>query len=311
MLDEAAATCLFEVSKLEMNETKPRMLIIGSRGFLGNYLTRAAGSDFLVIEGNRSSSERSTDVVMDIRNQQSVKHAFAAANPDIVLLLAAYADIDYCQQHPDEARAVNLRGAEHVAAECARSNVQLLFTSTGAVFDGKKHGYTEADSVSPVSVYGETKAAAETSISALVPNAILARISLVVGFAARFPTNSLLDNLKAKWIAGRSVAMPVFEYRNPIDAGTCSQILLDLLKKKERGVFNIGCADPVSRYDLGRKLASRMGYADLVQPLLKPIPGRAPRGPDHFLLTDKLRAVSAIPIPTSDQVVERCFAVGA
>jgi dTDP-4-dehydrorhamnose reductase len=294
-----------------MNDTKPRMLIIGSRGFLGAHITRAAASDFEVMEGNRPAPGQSAEVTIDIKDERSVKQAFAASHPVVVLLLSAYSDIDYCQKHPDEARAVNLRGAEYVAAECARSNAHLLFTSTGAVFDGKKHGYTETDPVSPVSVYGETKAAAETSISKLLPNAILARISLVVGFAGRSGTNSLLDNLKRRWVSGQSVAMPVFEYRNPIDAGTCSQFMLDLVKRKERGVFNIGCTDSLSRYDLGLKFASRMGYSDCVESQLDLPPGRAPRGPDHFLLTEKLRGVSNIPIPSCDQVVERCFDVAA
>jgi hypothetical protein len=37
------------------------------------------------------------------------------------------------------------------------------------------------------------------------------------------------------------------------------------------------------------------------------VPGRAPRGEDHFLLTDKIRKVCNLGVQTSDQVIERCF----
>jgi hypothetical protein len=37
------------------------------------------------------------------------------------------------------------------------------------------------------------------------------------------------------------------------------------------------------------------------------VPGRAPRGEDHFLLTDKIHGVCNFEIPSCDQVIERCF----
>jgi len=228
------------------------------------------------------------------------------------MLFSAISDIDRCQQFPDEAEAVNLRGPQNVADACAASNARLLFTSTGAVFDGEKHGYSEEDPVSPVSIYGETKVEAEKAVLALGPSAIVVRIALVIGFAANNGTNSILDSLKKKWTSGQIVALPVNEQRNPIDAATASRFMLELLRKSAIGIFHIGCSDPITRYDLGLKLVHRMGYPrNQVQPQWEPIPGRAPRGPDHYLLTDKLRAASAIPIPTCEQVIERCFDVAA
>ena len=292
-----------------MSPEKPRLLVIGSRGFLGSYAAQAATPEFEVAEGNRTSTGQ-PGVIIDVRDEESVRAAFRAARPDLVLLLSAISDIDRCEQFPEEAKAINLRGAEHVANECARSNARLLFTSTGAVFDGQKHGYTEQDPVSPVSVYGETKAMAEESVLALGSSSIVVRIALAIGFAPHSGTNSLLDSLKKKWAAGQVVALPVHEQRNPVDAVTAGRFMLELLTKKDaHGIFHVGCTEPITRYDLGLKLAARMGYPDQVQAQLAPIPGRAPRGPDHYLLTDKLRAESAIPIPTCEQVIERCFDV--
>jgi dTDP-4-dehydrorhamnose reductase len=292
-----------------MSPEKPRLLIIGSRGFLGSYAAQAAAPDFEVIEGNRSAKGQ-PGVVIDVRDEDSVKAAFQTVRPDLVLLFSAISDIDRCEQFPDEAKAINLHGAEHVAHAGARGNARLLFISTGAVFDGRKHGYREEDPASPVSVYGETKAMAEKSVLALGSSAIVVRIALAIGFAHHSGTNSLLDNLKKRWASGQVVALPVHEQRNPIDAVTAARFMLELLKKKDaHGIFHVGCTDPITRYDLGLKLAARMGYPDQVEPQMEPIPGRAPRGPDHYLLTDKLQAVSAIPIPTCAQVIERCFDV--
>jgi len=291
-----------------MSKEKPRMFIIGSRGFLGSYAARAAKSEFAVIGGNRTATGHADEVLVDIRDEDSVKAAFQTAQPDVVMLFAAHSDIDYCEQHPEEAYAVNVRGVEHVANACDRRKARLVFTSTGAVFDGRRHGYSEDSPVSPVSVYGKTKAEAEVLALALGPFAIVVRIALGIGFAGRSGTNALLDSLKARWASGQSVNLPTFEQRNPIDATTLSRFLLDLLEKQEtQGIFHVGSGEPISRYDLGLKLSARMGYADCVRPQLEPVPGRAPRGPDHFLLTEKLRMTCRTAIPTCDQVIERCF----
>jgi hypothetical protein len=59
---------------------------------------------------------------------------------------------------------------------------------------------------------------------------------------------------------------------------------------------------------LGKRLAARAGVSsDLVRPLDAAAPGRAPRGEDHFLLTDKIRKICNLGVQTSDQVIERCF----
>jgi|SRR5579863_1021268 dTDP-4-dehydrorhamnose reductase len=291
-----------------MQKSKPRLLIIGSRGFLGRVAAQCGLLEFEVIEGNRSIAGHPGEVKIDLRDESCVRHAFEAAWPDSVLLLSAISDIDRCQQFPEEAKAVNLRGAEHVANACARNNVRLLFTSTAAVFDGQTHGYSEESPVSPISVYGETKALAEKPVLSLGPLAVVVRIALVLGFAGRPGTNSLLDNLREQWATSKTVALPLFEQRNPIDTVTAGRFMIDLVKKREtRGIFHIGCKDPISRYHLGVKLASRMGYPGQVGPQYEPLPGRAPRGRDHYLLTDKISATCTIPIPTCDQVIERCF----
>lgn len=290
-----------------MSKEKPRMLIVGARGFLGSYLVKAVEADYDVVEGTRTAADGPDEVKIDLAEESSVRKAFQAVRPEVVVLLAAISDIDRCEESPEEARTVNLRGAEYVAEACVRSGARLLFTSTGAVFDGRKHGYSEDDAVNPVSVYGETKALAERSVLGLVPEAVVVRIALAIGFAARPGTNAVLEKLKQRLASGENMSFPVFEQRNPIDAVTASRWLLELLEKRARGIFHLGCQNSITRYDLGLKLASRMGYSGQVRAQHEPTPGRAPRGPDHYLLTEKLRTISAIPIPTCDQVIERCF----
>jgi dTDP-4-dehydrorhamnose reductase len=64
----------------------------------------------------------------------------------------------------------------------------------------------------------------------------------------------------------------------------------------------------MSRYEMGRRFAARLNVPDLlVEPQTVPIPGRAPRGEHHCLLTEKLQKLFGIEAQTCDQVIERCF----
>jgi dTDP-4-dehydrorhamnose reductase len=289
---------------------KPKILIIGARGFLGSYAVEAASSKADVARGDRSNPE-SDGVAIDIRDASSVDKAFAATRPDGILLLAAMADIDKCEAQPGEAFAINVQGAEHVARACARSGARLVFASTGAVFDGLKQGYGEDDDVSPISVYGKTKVEAEEIVRALTPSAAIVRLSLVIGWARRHGTNSMLNTLRERWQEDNAVSFPVAEVRNPVHAASAAEAMASLLveHRETRGVFHAGSSDAISRYELGRRLAERMNVRDdLVKPQTEISPGRAPRGAHHFLLPWKLQKLLGTKAQSSEQVIEGCFA---
>ena len=246
---------------------------------------------------------------MDVASAASVNAAFERAAPDVVILLAAISDIDECERRPEVAQAVNVRGADHIAEACARSGAKLVYTSSAAVFDGTRHGYNESDPPTPLSVYGTTKALAEDTILRKLPSALILRLALVIGFAEGSGTNAMLNKFAAKLRAGESVSFPDYEYRNPIDAETLSCFLLELLHcAGAAGIFHVGATESISRFELGVRLAEKMGFSShLVRPQTQALPGRAPRGPDHFLLTGKLRETCRTPVPSCSEIIERAI----
>lgn len=292
-----------------MSSAEPRLLIIGASGFLGQHVARKAGGSFQVFEADilRPPGERGLSV--DVTSAMSVKEALDRAQPDAVILLAAVSDIDQCERQPELAEAINVCGAMHVAEACRKTGAKLLFTSSAAVFDGLRHGYRETDAPTPLSVYGRTKARAEQLIAAELPSAVTLRLALVIGFAQGERTNAMLNKFAAKLHAGQRVWLPDFEYRNPIDAATLSDVMVELLRDaRASGVFHLGATQAISRFELGVRLAERMGYAGkLVERQTEPISGRAPRGLDHFLTTERISAMCRMRIPSCDEVIERAI----
>jgi len=286
---------------------KPRLLIIGSTGFLGQHVARKGAGTFEVFEADLVRPGGEHGVSIDITSAGSVNAAFDQTKPSCAILLAAVSDIDQCEQRPELAEAVNVCGAAHVASACRRMGTRLLFTSSAAVFDGTRHGYRETDSPTPVSVYGRTKARAEQLIATELPEAVILRLALVIGYAQGDGTNAMLNKFAAKLRAGEPVSLPNFEYRNPIDAATLSDAILELLMNQSAvGVLHLGATESISRFELGVRLARRLGYSTtLVKPQTEPIPGRAPRGLDHFLISERIAAVCHLRLPSCEEVIER------
>lgn len=285
------------------------MLISGASGFVGQHLAQRAVCDFDVFQADLAAPAGANGLAMDVTSSHSVDSGFRQVSPHAVVLLAAISDIDQCEARPDLAEAVNVAGAAHVAEACARVGAKLLFASSAAVFDGARHGYRECDTVSPVSVYGRTKVNAEELITTLLPDSVILRLALVIGFAEGSGTNAMLNRFAAKLRAGETVSLPDFEFRNPIDAGTLSDFILKLLgSHAASGIFHLGARESISRFELGVRLADRMGFStELIRRQTEPVGGRAPRGPDHFLVTEKIRTVCRTAIPSVDEVIERAI----
>lgn len=292
-----------------MDSLKHRLLIIGAGGFVGQHLARQAASSFEVFRADLVPPPDANGLALDITSAASVDAGFRQISPHAVVLLAAIADIDQCETRPDLAEAVNVGGAAHVAEACSRTGARLLFISSAAVFDGAKHGYCDCDAVKPVSVYGRTKANAEELITTMLPQSIILRLALVIGFAEGSSTNAMLNKFATRLGAGEPVSLPDYEYRNPIDAGTLSTFIIELLQRDDAsGILHLGAQQSISRFELGLRLAERLGLPrHLVQRQTQPLPGRAPRGLDHFLLTEKIRAFCRTPVPSVDEVIERAI----
>jgi len=293
-------------------DPRPRMFIIGAQGFVGGHLALQASGRWNVIGGDLLAPADS-EIAMDVSDPASVASAFERVRPQVVVLLAAMADIDRCEKEPRLTESINVDGAEFVARGCAQCGARLIYSSSAAVFDGTRHGYRESDTPTPVSVYGRTKAEAEQRVAKLSPSAAIVRPALVVGHGLRSGTNALLDKLETSFRAGRTVVAPTYELRNPIDVYTLCEFLLELAARPElQGIFHIGATESVSRFDLVALYAERLGYSrDRVVPQTAPIPGRAPRGLDHYLLCERSRIMWSRPFPSLGETIERSLYVSA
>lgn len=150
-----------------------RILIFGRIGQLGSELARrpwAAGTALTFVDRDE----------VDVGNPAAVKGVLSAAAYDLVINASAYTAVDKAESEPDTAFAVNRDGPAAMAEVCAARGIPLFHVSTDYVFDGSQATpYREDDPISPLGVYGHSKAEGEQAVRDACPQHIILRTAWV------------------------------------------------------------------------------------------------------------------------------------
>ena len=240
-----------------------RILITGATGSLGRVVhRRAVAAGWTAIGTYLTRSAEGATERLDVRDPADVRRVLRETRPDIVVHTAAGRDRDDWPANAD--------GAANVAVAAAHQGVRLVHMSTDALFSGSDVHYDEDALPDPVYPYGAAKAAAETAVRAIAPEAAVVRTSLILGDG-----NGGHEHLTRDLIAGRvRGALFTDEIRKPVHVDDLAAALLEIAAGDFRGVLNVAGADPISRYDLGVLVARREGLDPAAIPAAASPPGR-------------------------------------
>ena len=151
-----------------------KILLLGSNGQLGRKLERQLSSIGSVTAFPRSA--------LDITNHRAVRDAVLVIHPNIIVNAAAYTAVDQAETDSERANAVNADAVANLAQIARDQSLWLFHYSTDYVFDGSKQSpYLETDTPNPINVYGESKLAGETAITAVDCQHLIFRTSWVIG----------------------------------------------------------------------------------------------------------------------------------
>jgi len=268
---------------------RPLAWITGAGGLIGNYLVQTAAASQ---PGWRVAGL--TRQELDLLDFAAVRRRFAAERPALVIHCAALSQSVACQARPDLARQINVEATRHLA-ELA-SDCRFVFFSTDLVFDGRQGYYAEDATVNPLSVYGETKAAAE-AIVARHPRALVIRTSLNGG---RSPTGDrgFNEQLRRAWQAGQTARLFTDEFRCPIAAVETARAVWELVGLGLTGLVHVAGGERLSRWRIGQLLAARWPqlHPRIEVASLREYTG-APRPPDTSLNCARAEAALGRPMP--------------
>jgi dTDP-4-dehydrorhamnose reductase len=255
--------------------------VTGAGGFIGNAVVDSTPPDAHAIKVVPITRQR-----VDLTDFAAVTKQFHYDRPGLVIHCAAMARTPDCQANPSAARRINVDATAHLA-ELAH-DIRFIFLSTDLVFDGRKGNCIETDEPNPLSIYGETKLAAER-IVLQNPRHTVVRCSLVAGIS-RNGNHSFNEELRAAWKAGKTTKLFHDEFRTPIPAPILARAIWEIASDEHAGLFHLAGAEKFSRLQLGELVANRHPELDArIEPSsLREYKG-APRPADVSLNCTKLQ----------------------
>jgi len=229
-----------------------KVLITGASGQLGNSVLNQLKGNFelLATDININTLDISF-TALDITNSEQIKSTLLNFNPDVIINLAAYTDVDGCELNPDKAYLLNTKSVEMLSD---KFNGHFIQISTDYVFDGYNGPYGENDSTNPLSVYGKTKLEAEKILQDSASNWCILRTNVLFDYFRNSEASFIkwvIDSLKSN----KSINVIHDQWNNPTWTQNFAEIIELVTNKNVKGIYNYGGADYLNRFEFANIIA--------------------------------------------------------
>lgn len=241
-----------------------RIAMTGHKGQLGTALwAELTGAEILGIDLPEH----------DITDPAAIKAAVVDFQPEVVIHCAAMTHVDGCEQNPELAFRVNALGTQNVALASGQCGATMVHISTNEVFDGRLgRPYYEWDTPSPLSVYAQSKAAAEFYVRTLLRRFYIVRPAWVYARGGGAADGAAPGHFVNKIIAAadRHGALRVVtdEVSSPTYAPDLAAAIARLIQTEHFGIFHFTNSGACSRYEWACKILEFSGRGHVpVEPI--------------------------------------------
>jgi dTDP-4-dehydrorhamnose reductase len=243
-----------------------RILVIGGSGLVGsNVVTLADAGAADVYATYRETAVDHAGIELDKTDEERTATIVSEVNPDLIVDTAAFHAVDECETERDRAWSVNAAGTRNVAVAANATDAHLVYLSTDYVFPGnsREAPYVEADSVSPVNYYAETKYAAEQAAK-IANKATILRPSVIYGLASgNFVTWAL-----GELAADNELTIVEDQISTPTYAPDIAEACLRVYRRGLTGLYHATGPQSINRYEFTKLLAEVYGFdVELVKPI--------------------------------------------
>jgi dTDP-4-dehydrorhamnose reductase len=239
------------------------LILVTGSGLLGSEVVKVLRREPGDVTGTYNSRPKEGMVRLDVTDRDGTIRAIARLRPDVIVHTAAMTNVDYCEDHREEALAANAGGTKNVVDAARAMGSRVVYVSTDYVFDGARGMYREDDAVNPISFYAYTKLLGEYYVKD-VPGHVIARTSVVYGNARQNFASWVRDSLRN----GTAVRIFTDQYASPTLAVDCAEAIAALIKNGASGTYHAAGGERISRHEFARKIASFYGLDDgLIEPV--------------------------------------------
>jgi dTDP-4-dehydrorhamnose reductase len=231
------------------------ILITGGSGLLAVNWARQVSHIHRVTLGlhqRKVNLPRVNNIFLNLESADDIRKVLDDSLIDIVIHTAAISNIELCESQPTLAQHVNVQLTKNIALASKMHGAKLIHISTDHLYDGLSEMRSEEDLVSPLNVYGKTKAESENIVSDLCPSALIIRTNFY-GRGTSY-RKSFSDQIIASLLAGVKIYLFDDVFYTPILINVLVDAVHQLIKT-HAGVFNIVSDQRLSKYDFGMLVA--------------------------------------------------------
>ena len=231
---------------------------------------------------------------LDLLDFDAVRRVFQEQRPQLVIHCAAVSRSPDAQANPDLAWRINTDATTHLARLAAE--IPFVFFSSDLVFDGLPGNYDESATPNPLSVYAQTKVAAEKFVLANPRHTVL-RAALNAGVSIT-GDRAFNEQMRLAWQRGETLRLFTDEFRCPIPAAVTARVVWELVNQKQAGIFHVAGSERLSRYEIGKLLAARWPqFNPRFEPALAKDYPSPPRPRDASLNCAKVQSILPFQLP--------------
>ncbi len=190
-----------------------------------------------------------------LEDEAAIGALFRDTQPRVLIHCGGICHVGKCQEHPAFAEQLNVRSVELLLRHLPPAT-RLVYCSSDHVFGVGGGCHDEAAVTAPVSVYGETRVAAERLIRDDRPDALIIRAGLGVGPSIAGRTGHL-DWLRYRHARNLTMTVVADEIRSAVWAGDLADRIWHLAMSERTGIQHVVATHSVDRPRLARYLCER------------------------------------------------------
>jgi len=242
-----------------------KVLLLGGSGFIGRAVAARLGLDRVMttyhrrpIPGGIRYDAATTDLADVVADPSIFSHA---------VVLLGDTKLNSCYADQARSHALNVVGICRALDRLREWRIVPVFTSTEAVFDGRRGNYDETDAPNPLVVYGKQKVEVERYLAETFAHYLLLRPAMVYGVVPGDGT--LLTDWAEKIRRGEALTCAHDNRSAPIHVDDCAAMLVELLRRDCGGIYHLAGPRSVSRCDLFDLLAAEAILCGAAAPSVK------------------------------------------
>jgi dTDP-4-dehydrorhamnose reductase len=270
-----------------------KILILGCGGMLGQAVYHTLKPNNQVLATDIDLNEPWLEY-LDIRDIESIFKTCRSFSPDLIINLAAYTDLEFCEGNKEEAYLVNALGQDNICLVAAKYDIPVVYISSAGIFDGSQEYYNDFEVGHPLSIYGKSKYYGELQTINTLKKYFVFRAGWMMGGLMK--DKKFIKKIYDQITAGKKELFIVADkFGTPTYTWDLARSMDKIISTEYYGLYNIVCEGDCSRFDLAKEFISDLNLSDQIK--INVVPSDyfereyyAPRPASEKLTNQKLKA---------------------